>query len=304
MTCRLSIVIPSHSRADLLRSCLASVRRYAPPETEILVVDDASPGRAVSREAANFAGVRSLRLPKQGGFCAAANAGIEATRAPFVEVLNDDTEVTKGWADAALSRFDDANIVAVAPLVLLSRSSAPTIDSAGDDYDLGGFAQKRCHGQPTRPHSVAASEVFGASASSAFYRRVALSRVGIFPNSFGAYFEDVDLSFRLRRVGAIVFEPTSLVLHHAGQSYGNVSPRLVEQQSCNEERVFWRNLPDNVLRRSLPRHAAVLAAKAVRRWQEGRLLPWVIGRVRAWREIPASRRHAHRLDSLGSLRPW
>jgi GT2 family glycosyltransferase len=147
-------------------------------------------------------------------------------------------------------------------------------------------------------------EVFGASASSAFYRRDALARVGMFPTSFGAYFEDVDLSFRLRRVGAILFEPTSRVLHHGGQSYCRLIRTLVEQQSCNEERVYWRNLPDALLRRSLPRHAAVLAAKAARRCLEGRLLPWVIGRIRAWRQIPADRRHAHRLDEFGCLRPW
>ena len=63
-------------------------------------------------------------------------------------------------------------------------------------------------------------------------------------------------------------------------------------------------LPDELLRRSLPRHAVILAAKAARRWGEGRLLPWVMGRLRAWREIPASRRHAHGLDALGTLRPW
>jgi GT2 family glycosyltransferase len=314
MSRRLSIVIPSHSRADLLRVCLASVTRHAPPDTEIVVVDDASPGEVVGRAAGSFAGVRVLRLTERGGFGNAANAGIEATSAPFVELLNDDTEVTAGWAEAALARIDDLRVVAVAPLVLQClaacspRSPAshlsPTIDSAGDDYDLGGFARKRGNGQTVCSDTLAAREVFGASASSAFYRRAALRRVGAFPVSFGAYFEDVDLSFRLRRVGAIVFEPASKVLHHGGQSYGCGDRRLVEQQSCNEERVFWRNLPDDLLRRSLPRHAAVLAAKAARRWREGRLLPWMIGRLRAWREIPTMRQHARELDAIGGLLRW
>src|SRR5205807_10161642 len=132
---------------------------------------------------------------------------------------NDDTEVTSGWADAALARFDDPKVVAVAPLVLRA-SEEPVIDSAGDDYDLGGYARKRGHGEPIRNRSATAREVFGASASSAFYRRDALNQVGMFPTSFGAYFEDVDLSFRLRRVGAIVFEPDSRVLHRCGQSHG------------------------------------------------------------------------------------
>jgi GT2 family glycosyltransferase len=71
----------------------------------VLVVDDASPGGAVAAVAAAFAAVRVLRLPGQRGFCAAANAGIATARTPVVELLNDDTEVEPGWAEAALARF-------------------------------------------------------------------------------------------------------------------------------------------------------------------------------------------------------
>src|SRR5262245_51949398 len=72
----LSVVIPSHNRADLLRLCLASVERFAPPGTEVIVVDDGSPGGIVSQAAAEFVGVKVIRRAKSGGFCAAANAGI------------------------------------------------------------------------------------------------------------------------------------------------------------------------------------------------------------------------------------
>ena len=114
----LSIVIPSYNRTDLLPLCLASVARFAPPRTEVIVVDDGSPGAAVSRTAGEFPGVTIIRRQKAGGFCAAANAGIAAATAPVVELLNDDTEVTEGWAHAALRWFANDRVAAVAPLVL------------------------------------------------------------------------------------------------------------------------------------------------------------------------------------------
>jgi GT2 family glycosyltransferase len=125
--------------------------------------------------------------------------------------------------------------------------------------------------------------VWGASAAAAFYRRGAVLEAGGFPEHFGAYFEDVDLSFRLRRLGfEIVYEPAAVVWHRVSGSYGRTpSRRTLERQSCNEERVFWRNVRGRRLVRALPRHAAVLAGKALRRWQEGTLLPWLMGRVRA-----------------------
>jgi GT2 family glycosyltransferase len=307
----LSIVIPSHNRADLLRLCLASVARFAPPGTEVIVVDDGSPGAAVSRAAGEFPGVKVVRRAKAGGFCAAANAGITAATAPVVELLNDDAEVTEGWADAALRWFADGRVAAVAPLVLqndparAARGLPPLIDTAGDEYDPGGFARKRGRGlalanperqrraeSPTTTPSLTLrvrqdlstpGPVFAASACAAFYRRDALVRVGGFPEHFKAYFEDVDLSFRLRRAGyEIVYDPDSVVWHQVSASYGaRPSRRVLEQQSCNEERVFWRNVRGLDRLRWLPRHAAVLAAKALRRFQEGTLLPWLLGRVRA-----------------------
>ncbi len=91
------------------------------------------------------------------------------------------------------------------------------------------------------------------------------------------------MSFRLRRLGGeVVYDPGSVVWHRVSSSYGRQpSRRVLEQQSCNEERVFWRNVRGWERLRWLPRHAAVLATKALRRLHEGALLPWLMGRVRA-----------------------
>ena len=121
----LSIVIPSRKRVDLLQLCLRSVRQHAPAGTEILVVDDGSPEAIVSATARRYEGVRVLRLEQPRGFCVAANAGLQTASAVVVELLNDDTEVSPGWADAALTHFDDVSIGAVAPLVLCNSSALP-----------------------------------------------------------------------------------------------------------------------------------------------------------------------------------
>jgi GT2 family glycosyltransferase len=295
----LSVIIPSYNRPDLLRHCLASVVRCAPADTEVLVVDDGSPGAQASAVAADFAAVRALRLPRRAGFCISANAGIAAATGEVVELLNDDTEVTPGWANAALACFADPAVGAVAPLVLYWPDGA-RVDSAGDRYYLGGVAAKRGHGAALVEVDLRRGPVFGASASSAFYRRSALRAVGALPETFGAYFEDVDLAFRLQRTGyRAVFEPAARVLHRVSASYGRPQRRLLEQQSCNEERVFWRNLPGRALVRALPRHLAVLAAKAWRRWQDGTLTPFVCGRLRLLGEIPALLRHRRQLRRLG-----
>jgi GT2 family glycosyltransferase len=173
------------------------------------------------------------------------------------------------------------------------------IDSAGDRYYIGGVASKRGHGERLRTSYLHPGLVFGASGSSAFYRREALDRIGYFPESFGAYFEDVDVSFRLHWAGyQVAYEPRARILHHVSASYGRAGRRLLEQQFLNEERVYWRNLPGRLLLASLPRHLGVLIAKAVKRWEEGTLTPFIMGRLRLLAELPALIQYRRQLRKL------
>lgn len=300
----LSVVIPTYNRSDLLRRCLISVSDYAPADTEIIVVDDGSWQACGSEVAREFSGVQVLRNQRRRGFCSAANAGIRVAQGTIVELLNDDTEVTAGWADPALDCLNDPQVAAVAPLVLRAREDINRtleIDSAGDRYYIGGVAGKRGHGRPLDRSYLQRSRVFGASASSAFYRRDVLLKVGGFPASFGAYFEDVDLAFRIHRAGfAIMFEPRSRVFHHGGGSYRAPARLLLEQQSRNEERVFWRNVPRQAWPIAIPHHAAVLAGKAWRRWKEGNFMPFLCGRLRVLGEVADLVSHRRFLEQIGS----
>jgi GT2 family glycosyltransferase len=244
-------------------------------------VDDCSQNGEISSIAQSFAGVKVLRQMQQGGFCRAANAGIEASTGEIVELLNDDAEVTAGWAERALAIFRDPKIAAVAPLVI--QTGTQLIDSAGDSYHPGGFARKRFHNQPLNLTKLKPGIVFGASGSSAFYRRSALEEVGLFPEEFQAYFEDVDLAHRLNQAGYFCyFTPQSVVYHRVSASHGRVPSHTVQiQQSCNEERVYCRHMPW----RYLPLHLAVLAGKSLRRLREGTWQAFAQGRVQAWREL-------------------
>lgn len=288
----LTVVIPSHKRADLLQLCLTSVARSAPAGTQVVVVDDGSPAAIVSRTAEAFPGVTVIRHERAAGFCAAANRGIAAATGDVVEMLNDDAEVTVGWADAALRHFADPAVGAVAPLVLQNdpaHSGSPRIDTAGDEYDRGGFARKRGHGERYRPGGRYSQPgpVWGASAAAGFYRRAALVAAGGFPEAFGAYFDDVDLTHRLRACGyGVWYEPASVVWHRVSASYGRRPlRRVIAMQSRNEELVFWRNTPRRDRWRNLPRHLGVLVGKSLRRVSEGTIFPWTVGRIQAWRGL-------------------
>ncbi len=288
---RLSIVIPTYNGRELLAGCLASVMRHRPADSEVIVVDDGSSDGTREWLSAAHPEVRLVTLERNQGFCKAINAGIRAAQAPFVETLNNDAVVTAGWADAALALFADPRVGSVAPLVWLKDEDG-LIDSAGDQYHVCGWAMNRGHRKPIDPDLCRVKEVFGASASAAFFRREALERVGAFPEYFGAYYDDIHLAFRLRHAGyRCLYTPHAHVFHRLHASYDHGTARVVAQLSLNEERVFWANLPAAVLRRAALPHFVYVACNAFGRLLHGQHgLAYLRGKWLALREVSALRR--------------
>ena len=317
-----SVVIPSYNGRALLGPCLASIARHRPAGVaiEIIVADDASTDGTPDWIADAHPDVRVVRLATNKGFCGAANAGVDAARGQIVQLLNNDTEVTAGWIEAGLAPFADREVGSVAPLVLV-RSDPSRVDSAGDRYAWFGWPSKRGHGQETSAWlDHPGDRVFGASGSSAFYRAEALRVVGAFDASFGSYYEDVDLAFRLRWAGYdCAFAPRCRILHDVSASYDHGSPTLQRRMARNAEVLFWSNLPRRWLVMAALPHAAFTAAQAAWRLVRGRhrafargkldavaMLPDLVRRRRIRADLARSASHRPRfpltLSSLGDAR--
>ncbi|MGE3818544.1 MAG: glycosyltransferase family 2 protein [Isosphaeraceae bacterium] len=304
-----SVVIPSYNGRALLESCLASVDRHRPRSVpiEVIVSDDGSTDGTPSWLAQRHPWVRLVQSPNNGGFCAAANAGIAAATGEFIQLLNNDTEVTPGWVEAGLRPFEDPTVGSVAPLVLV-RSDPGRVDSAGDDYAFFGWPSKRGHGEPAASWLARPSQrVFGASGSSAFYRASALRRVGGFDPAFGSYYEDVDLAFRLRWAGyTCVFTPASRILHDVSASYDHTRPALQRRMARNAEVLFWTDLPLGWLATALLPHLTFTLGQALWRLARGRARPFLAGKLdalRDWRTLRPRRKLRRDLARAGIARP-
>lgn len=304
----LSIVIPTYNGRPLLMICLASVHRHRPSDLpiEIIVSDDASTDGTADWLAATYPDVRLVRSDRNGGFVAAANAGIAAARGDYVQLLNNDTEVLPGWVEAGLAPFGDPAVGSVAPLVLV-RSDPDRVDSAGDCYSVLGWPYKRGHGQAAgRWLNHPSDRVFGASGSSAFYRKSALDAVGRFDPALGSYYEDVDLAFRLHWAGhSCAFAPTCRILHAISASYDHARPDLQRRLARNAEILFWSNLPTSWLLAALVPHLAFTLTQAAARLARGRFRPFFLGKLDALRLFPTLRsRRAVRLRlGRSAIRP-
>ena len=296
----LSVVIPNYNGRKHLERLLPSLLKFAPPDAQLLVVDDASTDDSVAWMREHFPRIEILARLANGGFCAACNAGLAAATGEIVAAINNDTEILPGWFEHVSEHFRDPSVGSVAPLVL-KMVDASIVDSAGQEYHGCGWAYDRGHGQPLSPALERGGEVFGPTMSCAFYRAEALERTGLLPPEFGAYFEDTDLAFRLRWAGyTCVFEPRSRLLHFGSATYATVKTSVTRNIARNEELVFFTNLTGPALLAGTLPHLAFQTLRAVRHALTGRWQPFLAGKLDALRSL---RRIRERRRFARSLRP-
>ena len=108
MNARVTVVIPNWNGRSLLPLCLSSLRQQSFRDFETLVVDNGSTDGSRELLARDFPEVRILSLGKNRGFSAAVNAGIRASEAGYVALLNNDTEQDPEWL-SSLVRDADAH---------------------------------------------------------------------------------------------------------------------------------------------------------------------------------------------------
>ena len=100
----------------------------------------------------------------------------------------------------------------------------------------------------------------------------------------------------------MLYEPASRVLHRVSASYGRPRRRLLEQQSCNEELVFWRNLPGRDLGGAAVACGGV-GGQSLPPLARGTLAPFVCGRLRLLGEVRRLLRHRREAATLGPAAP-
>jgi N-acetylglucosaminyl-diphospho-decaprenol L-rhamnosyltransferase len=286
------VVVVNWNGGDLVQECLRSlVADAADQDVEIVLVDNASTDGSDEQALRSFPGIRLVRRATNGGFAAGANAGIEAGRGAFVVLVNNDARVRPGFLRAITAPFDAAgakDLAAVTGRVLLAGRYRPAppgtppgqglvgadgqvwlrtapgeqgvelVNSTGNQMTLTGNGRDRDWlAEAAAP--PAARDVFGFNGGCAALRRRALDQVGLFDESLFMYYEDTELSWRLRRAGWRVEHAHDAVTEHEhAASSGTATPFFRFHNTRNRLVVSLAQAPWSVVLQALVRTAARL----------------------------------------------
>ena len=217
-----SIVIPTYGQNDYTRLCLYSLCVYPPKAPiEIIVVDDAYPGKGATSLQGAIRGPQFSRNDENLGFLKTCNAAARLCKGRHIFFLNNDAEVTAGAIDTLVELLDADPTVGLTGSKLIYPDG--TLQEAGgivwSDASAWNFGR---NGDPHRPEFNYRREVDYISGAAIMVRKSTFDELNGFDEIFApAYYEDTDLAFRIRAHGLrVVYEPRSVVIHHEGKSHG------------------------------------------------------------------------------------
>lgn len=216
------MIVVTYESAHVLEGCLESLRAAAPERgVRGLVVDNASRDQSAAIAATRLGPGRVVRNPDNRGFAAGVNAGLRASRAPWIAVLNPDTRVPPGGLDQLAAVLEHAPRAALCgprvcdaeghPEATVGRF--PTLErerahAYGLDRMLGLEGRRAGFPAGTAP-------VDWVSGCAWLLRRAAVDQVGPLDESYFMYYEDVDYCRRLHDAGWQVLATPVVTVEHA-----------------------------------------------------------------------------------------
>lgn len=259
-----SVIIPSWNGKEYLEKCLLSLKAQTFQDFEVIVIDNGSQDGSVSFLRRIFPEVRVHAFRRNTGFCHAVNTGIRMSAAPYVILLNNDTQAEPSMVAELLRAIKRRPRAFAVQAKMLRMSDPQLVDDAGDAYCALGWAFALGRGRAQSDYTKD-RRIFSACGGASIYRRAVLEKIGLFDEAHFAYLEDLDICWRARLAGhPSYFAAAAKVLHAGSAATGaKYNAFKVSHSARNSILVIRKNMPAVQIAVNLPFLAAGFLIKTV-----------------------------------------
>ena len=228
-----AVVILNYNGADHLAEYLPSVINSDYDNLRIIVVDNASTDNSVKLLKKNFPNIELQILPENYGFTGGYAKSLSVIDSEYLILLNSDVRVTSDWISQAMNVILGDDAIGVVQPKILSDKKPRYFEYAGA---AGGWLDKWgypfCRGRLFDTLEVDKNQydqsetIFWASGCAFLIRNEVYKKVGGLDTQFFAHLEEIDLCWRIQRMGyQIKLAPKSVVYHLGGGTLSYQSPR-------------------------------------------------------------------------------
>lgn len=210
---RITVVTVTYNSAEVIARCLESVAQAA----RLIVVDNASRDDTIAIARNTTPKVEIVENVNNRGFGRACNQGLECAETEFVLFLNPDAALLDGAAEALVATVERYPAAAMVAPAQEDAAGNLRITDHTTRLDQGSRLHRRRKGAPVLSEGPCYVQWLGAAVLLA--RTQAVRAVGGFDENIFLFFEDDDLSVRLRTEGhALVYVPEARASHFPGHS--------------------------------------------------------------------------------------
>ncbi|WP_294287395.1 glycosyltransferase family 2 protein [uncultured Chryseobacterium sp.] len=226
---KLSVIIVNYNVTQLLRNCLASLRKYMPEtDYETIVVDNASTDFSWKTLISEFPEVLFIPSENNDGFAKANNKAVKAAKGKYILLLNPDTELEGFYMPKILNfagshknfgclgvRMHDA----AGHFLPESKRSVPDMFNSFEKLFTNFKKNNSKSYYRCDIDEQAVAEVDVVTGAFMLLKREVYLEVGGLDESYFMYGEDIDLCYTLLRKGFKNFYyGKASILHHKGES--------------------------------------------------------------------------------------
>ena len=254
-----SIVIVYWNSAEYLPRCLDCLSQQTFKNFEVILINNGPFDKEIEEFGQKYEklNLRVEHLASNLGFAKANNIGARLARGRWLALLNSDAFPAPDWLEQILQAANRCPEFSFFSSRQIQFNEPDTLDGSGDEYHISGLAWRRFYNHPAKTYGLNEEEVFSACAAAAIYGREDFLKVGGFDESYFSYFEDVDLSFRLRLAGGrCLYVPQAEVYHVGSASSGKTSDFVIYHGHRNMVWTFFKDMPGYLFWWHLPLHIA------------------------------------------------
>lgn len=244
---------------------------YPPEKLEIILIDNASTDSSLAWVRENRPNVRIVETGANLGFAGGNNVGAQAATHPWLVVLNPDTRMEPSWLRNLIRPLAENQDLACVASKMLAWDGE-TLDFGDAAINFMGWGCQPGLGSSHFHDYDAAKDLLFACGGAMLIRRDVFLALGGFDADYMAFFEDVDLGWRLWLQGYQVrFAPEAIVYHrHHGSWDAVASPRIWLLAERNTLSTLIKNYDDDHFARILP---AALLLVLQRSWLDADIDP-------------------------------